>query len=379
MNYNDDALLKHKSTRGKLGIYSKFGKVLTKYDLSVAYTPGIGAVSSLIAKEPDLAREYTMKGNTIAVVSDGSAVLGLGDIGPLGALPVMEGKAILMKELAGVDAFPIVLDVHDVAGIVAAVKAIAPTFAGINLEDIAAPKCFEIEEILARELNIPVFHDDQHATAIVALAALINALQLAGKDKAVSKVVINGAGAAGIATARLLLAYGVKNIILCDSKGALHDQRTDLNDAKKAIVQEIGLHCTATNLAEALVGADVFIGLSVAGALDAAWIQKMATKPIIFALANPVPEIMPESALAAGAFIVGTGRSDFANQINNVLVFPGLFRGLIDKKVLKVNMEMKLRVAQAIASAITKEDLRTDYIIPHPLDMDVASIVAASI
>lgn len=378
MDYNQESLLKHAKTRGKIALQSKFGPILTKTDLSIAYTPGIGAVSKAIADDPSKVYDYTIKGNTVAVISDGSAVLGLGDIGPFGALPVMEGKCVLFKELAGIDAFPIVLDVHDVDGIVQAVKAIAPTFAGINLEDIAAPKCFEIETRLQAELTIPVVHDDQHATAIVVLAGVINSIYLTGKVIGDVKVVINGAGAAGLATAKLLADFGIKHITICDSKGIIHKERSDLNSAKIAALDFSNLAHMSGDLKDALVGADIFLGLSAAGALKAECIPTMNTKPIILAMANPVPEILPDEALAAGAWIVGTGRSDFANQINNVLVFPGIFKGLIQKKVTSITTEMKLNAARAIAHAIPRDMLRQDFIIPHPLDMDIASIVASS-
>ncbi len=379
MDYNQESLQKHKKAQGKLGIYSKFGPMLTRTDLSLAYTPGVGAVSSHLGKHPEEAYEYTIKGNTIAVVSDGSAVLGLGNIGPYGALPVMEGKCILFKEFGGVDAYPIVLSTQDIEGIIQAVMAIAPTFGGINLEDIAAPQCFEIERRLSEALDIPVFHDDQHATAIVTLAGVINILRITGKKADELKVVVNGAGAAGLGTTRLLLSYGIKNIIVCDSKGIISLDRSDLNSEKREVAERTNPERRTGGLTEAVRGADLFIGLSVAGALTGEQVKLMASKPAIIAMANPVPEIMPDEAKAAGAYIVGTGRSDFPNQINNVLVFPGVFKGLLATRTKKVDDRIKLAAAKAIASCVSDAELNPEYIIPSVLDARIANTVAQAI
>ena len=313
------------------------------------------------------------------MVSDGSAVLGLGNIGPLGALPVMEGKALLFKEFGGVDAYPIVLSTQEAEEIIKTVVTIAPTFGGINIEDISAPRCFEIEKRLQDELDIPIFHDDQHVTAIVVLAGLINSLKLAGKVKESVKVVISGAGAAGVATAKLLLAFGVKNIVMTDSVGIISKDRTDLNWIKKEMVQTTNSENRQGGLAEAIIGADVFIGVSAPGILTAEMVKTMAEKSIVLAMANPVPEIMPEIALAAGAYVVGTGRSDYANQINNVLAFPGIFRGLLDSGVKGVTDEIKLVAAEAIASCVNEADLEPEMIIPSPFNQEVAKKVAESV
>lgn len=379
MDFGKLSLLKHKKNKGKIEIASKFGPVKTREDLSIAYTPGVGAVSSFLAKNPSLAKDYSIKGNTIAVVSDGSAVLGLGDIGPYGALPVMEGKALLFKEFANVDAYPIVLNTKDVDEIVKIVIGISPTFGGINLEDISAPRCFEIEERLKKELDIPVMHDDQHGTAIVVLAALINSLKLAGKDKEKVKVVISGVGAAGTATSKLLLFYGIKNIVLVDSKGIISKSRTDLSEHKSVLAKITNLENQNGGLQEALKAADVFIGVSAPGILKPEFIKTMADKPIIFVMANPVPEIMPDLAKQAGAFIVGTGRSDFPNQINNVMVFPGIFRGALDHNVRGITDEMKLGAAKAITEYLPSIDLNPEKILPSPLDKNIAKVIAASI
>lgn len=379
MNYGEEALLKHKKAQGKLGVYSKVGPMLTRNDLSIAYTPGVGTVSSHLGNHPEEAYDYTIKGNTIAVVSDGSAVLGLGNIGPYGALPVMEGKAILFKELGGVDAYPIVLSTQDTEGIIQAVMAIAPTFGGINLEDIAAPQCFEIERRLSESLDIPVFHDDQHATAIVTLAGLINILRITGQKADKIKIVVNGAGAAGLGTTRLLLSYGFKDIIVCDSKGIISLSRTDINDEKREVAERTNPEKREGSLSDALKGANIFIGLSVAGALKPEQIKLMAEKPAIIAMANPIPEIMPDEAKAAGAYIVGTGRSDFPNQINNVLVFPGVFKGLLATRTKKVDDRIKLAAAKAIASCVSDAELNPEFIIPSVLDTRIAKTVAQAI
>jgi malate dehydrogenase (oxaloacetate-decarboxylating) len=400
MNYQEQALLLHKEKHGKIETGLKV-PLETKEDLSTAYTPGVAAVCEAIVKDPTEARELTIKRNTIAVVTDGSAVLGLGNIGPLAGLPVMEGKAALFKRFANVDAFPICLDTQDTEEIINAVKQIAPVFGGINLEDIAAPKCFEIETRLKGELGIPVMHDDQHGTAVVVLAALINALKLRGKEKTNVCVVINGAGAAGTAIAELLLLYGFTNIIVLDSNGVISKERTDLNAEKTALLEKItsaslslrGVrdeaisrlprsaalprNDNAVTLADAIQGADVFIGVSKAGLLTQDLVRTMAEQPIICALANPVPEIMPDVAKAAGAYIVATGRSDFPNQINNVLAFPGIFRGALDNGVTQITDAMLVKAAEALASLV--ENPTVDEILPSPFDPRVVPAVASSI
>jgi len=376
MDYNQASLEKHLKNRGKIEIKSKFGEISSREDLSTAYTPGVAAVSKLLSNEPDKAKQYSIKGNTIAVISDGSAVLGLGNIGPLGALPVMEGKALLFKEFGGVDAYPIVLSTQETEEIIKTVKAIAPTFGGINLEDISSPRCFEIEERLKNELDIPVMHDDQHGTAIVVLAALINSLKLTNKKKEEIEVVISGVGAAGIAIAKLLNLFGVKKIVMVDSKGIISNKRGDLNEEKIKILSITNLKNKEGDLATALVGADVFIGVSAPGIVKKEDIKKMNDKPIVFAMANPTPEIMPEEAMAGGAYIIGTGRSDFPNQINNVLAFPGIFRGALDHNVSSISDNMKLAAAEAIANFITNEELSPTLVIPSPLNKEVAMAVA---
>ncbi|GAB4140465.1 MAG: malate dehydrogenase [Patescibacteria group bacterium] len=376
MDYKELSLKKHLEKKGKIAVISKFGSVETREGLSIAYTPGVAGVSSFLAEHPEEAKNYSIKGNTIAVVSDGSAVLGLGNIGPLGALPVMEGKALLFKEFAGVDAYPIVLSTQNVEEIIAVVKAIAPTFGGINLEDISGPRCFEIEERLKVELDIPVFHDDQHGTAIVVLAALINSLKLSGKEKEKIKVVVSGSGAAGVAITKLLLKFGVKNILMTDSKGILSKDRTDLNSEKIKMLEWTNFENVSGSIEDAMKNADVFVGVSVAGVLKPEMVQKMNEKPIIFAMANPVPEIMPDVAKEAGAFIVGTGRSDFPNQINNVLAFPGIFRGALDNNVKQITDDMKISAAKAIANYLSEDEISVDKIIPSPLDKGVAVAVS---
>lgn len=376
MDYKKESLKRHLKSKGKLEVRSKFPPIKTKDDLSIAYTPGVAAVSSYLAKNPKEAHNYSIKGNTIAVVSDGSAVLGLGNIGPYGALPVMEGKAVLFKEFGGVDAYPIVLATQDTEEIIKIVKAIAPTFGGINLEDISSPRCFEIEERLIKELDIPVFHDDQHGTAIVVLAALINSLKLAKKSKKNIKVVICGAGAAGMATTKLFVKYGIKNIVLVDSKGIVSRKRSDLNAEKIKMLKITNPQNISGNLQESLKKADVFIGVSAPDILKLEFIKGMAEKPIIFAMANPIPEIMPDIAKKAGAFIIGTGRSDMPNQINNVLVFPGLFRGLLDNKIKVVADEIKIAVAEALANFLPKRELNTEKILPSVLDKRIAGVIS---
>ena len=379
MDYSQLSLEKHKLTHGKIAIASKFGEVKTKEDLSIAYTPGVAAVSTLLAEHPELASEYSIKSNTVAVVSDGSAVLGLGNIGPFGALPVMEGKALLFKEFANIDAFPIVLDTQDPDEIINIVKNIAPGFGGINLEDFNAPKCFYIEEKLKEILNIPVMHDDQHGTAIVVLAALINSLKLAHQTIADTKIIICGAGAAGTAIAKLLNLYGAKDIIIVDSKGIISQDRTDLNDAKKEFLAFTNPQNLTGDLNQAMIGRNVFIGVSGPNIATGDMIKSMDKNPIIFTMANPVPEIDPTVAKEAGAFIVGTGRSDQPNQINNVLAFPGVFRGALDNKVTKITDQMKLAAAQALADYVKDTELTVDNILPSPLDKGVVNVIASAI
>jgi malate dehydrogenase (oxaloacetate-decarboxylating) len=380
MNYFKKSLELHKKIKGKIGTYSKL-KVTNKYELSVAYTPGIAEVSRVLKKNKDLANKLTVKSNSVAVISDGSSVLGLGNIGPYGALPVMEGKAILFKEFAGIDAYPICLDTQDTEEIIRTIKIISVGFGGINLEDISAPKCFEIEERLKKELNIPVMHDDQHGTAIVVLASLINALKVVKKDKNSIKTIINGAGSAAIAICNLLIDYGVnaKNIIMLDSKSALHRKRTDLNKYKKAIADKTNSKTMEGNLEQVLKDADVFIGVSVADILKPEWIEKMAKDPIVLALANPNPEISMENAKKTKIKVFGTGRSDYPNQINNVLVFPGIFRGALDSGAKQITTEMKLASALAIAKLVTYKELSPSYIIPSPFDKRVAKAVANAV
>ena len=372
-----DSLKLHKKFHGKLEIKSKV-PIKNKADLSLAYTPGVAEVCRVIAKDKSLAREYTMKRNTVAVVSDGSAILGLGNLGPEAALPVMEGKAILFKEFAGVDAFPICLDTQDTEEIIKAVKYLAPVFGGINLEDISAPRCFEIENRLKKELAIPVMHDDQHGTAVVVLAAMINAMKLKKMDKSAAKVVISGAGAAGTAVTKMLVKYGFKNICVCDSKGLIHKRRTDLNKSKIELAE---LTNPSTDAGDDLKGvlkkADVFIGVSGPGIITRQEVKSMNLKPVIFVLANPVPEIMPDEAMAGGAFIAASGRSDFPNQINNVLAFPGIFRGALDNKVVQISDEMLIKAAENLAGYVKK--LSPENILPKPLDKGVVKVVAKAI
>ncbi len=375
-DYNALSIKMHIKHKGKIEVISKI-PVITKDDLSTAYTPGVAQPCREIAKDKELAYKYTMKQNMVAVISDGSAVLGLGNIGPEAALPVMEGKALLFKEFAGVDAFPIVLDTQDTEEIIKTIKHIAPGFGGINLEDISAPRCFEIEERLIKELNIPVMHDDQHGTAIVVLAGLINALKLANKQKENVKVILSGAGAAGIAITKLLLKFGVKNILLCDTKGIIYQGRTGLNSTKEMIAKITNLQKIKGSLADALSEADIFIGISAPGVVTKEMVESMNEKAIIFAMANPTPEIMPDIAKAAGAFIIATGRSDFPNQVNNVLAFPGIFRGALDARITKITDDMKISVAQAIAAHVSNPTV--DNIIPSALDKSVAVAVAKAV
>ncbi|PAD37293.1 NAD-dependent malic enzyme, partial [Terribacillus sp. 7520-G] len=342
-------------------------------DLSLAYSPGVAEPCKEIHQNKDDVYEYTMKGNMVAVVSDGSAVLGLGNIGPEAALPVMEGKSVLFQSFAGVDSFPIVLDTNDVDEIVRTVKLMAPTFGGVNLEDISAPRCFEIEERLKAETDIPVFHDDQHGTAIVTVAGLLNALKLVGKSFDNIKVVANGAGAAGIAIIELLHSLGVNNVIMCDSKGMIYEGRPEgMNKMKDRVAKITNRDRQAGSLSDAIKDADVFIGVSLANLLSKDDVRSMAKDPIIFAMANPDPEILPDDAKAAGARVIGTGRSDFPNQVNNVLAFPGIFRGALDVRATGINEEMKIAAAKAIAELIDESDLNEDYVIPAPFDPRVA-------
>lgn len=373
MDYNTQALNRHKELKGKISVSLK--DTLDSVDkLSVYYTPGVAAVSRYVAEHPEEARDYTWKNNSVAVVSDGSAVLGLGNIGPLGALPVMEGKSMLFKHFANIDAVPIVLDVHSADEIIAAVKAIAPSFGGINLEDIAAPICFEVEEKLKEALPIPVFHDDQHGTAIVVLAALINALKVTGRNLDDCKIVCVGAGAAGTAIMKLIRAYGNPNVLAVDSTGIISSDRTDLNADKKALLEITNPQNQSGSLHDALSGADIFIGVSKAGLLNPDMVGTMAKDPIIFAMANPTPEIMPDEALKAGVAIMATGRSDFPNQINNSIAFPGIFRGALDNHVSKITEKHKLDVAQVIASLV--ENPTRDVIIPSTLDDRLVPAIA---
>ncbi|NRG47539.1 malic enzyme-like NAD(P)-binding protein [Bacillus sp. CRN 9] len=379
MTLRDEALNMHRVHKGKLESKSKV-QVRNAKDLSLAYSPGVAEPCKEIYDKPETVYEYTMKGNMVAVVSDGTAVLGLGNIGPEAALPVMEGKAVLFKSFAGVDAFPICLNTNEIDKIVETVKLLEPTFGGVNLEDIAAPNCFYIEERLKKEANIPVFHDDQHGTAIVTVAGLVNALKLAGKKMNEIKVVANGAGAAGIAIIKLLYRYGVRDIIMCDTKGAIYEGRPNgMNDIKSEVARFTNRNGEKGSLADVIKDADVFIGVSVAGALTAEMVESMKEDPIIFAMANPTPEIMPSEAKAAGALVVGTGRSDFPNQVNNVLAFPGIFRGALDVRATHINEQMKVAAVEAIASLISKDELNADYVIPAPFDSRVAPAVAAAV
>jgi malate dehydrogenase (oxaloacetate-decarboxylating) len=351
MDIADEALKRHKKLRGKISVELK-DKDFSFDKLKLDYTPGVGAVSSYVAAHPEQARDYTWLGNSVAVISDGSAVLGLGNIGPLGALPVMEGKSLLFKQFGGIDAVPIVLDVHTADDIVAVVKAIAPSFGGINLEDIAAPICFEVEERLKAELAMPIMHDDQHGTAIVCLSGLINACKVTGRELADSKIVIVGAGAAGVAIAKLLEKYASPQMIAVDSKGIISKNRSDLNDAKLRLLEFTNHENIEGSIADAVSDADIFIGVSQPGLLTADMIKAMANDPIVFAMANPVPEIMPEEATAAGVAVMATGRSDFPNQVNNALVFPGIFRGALDNQVHQITDEHKIAAAEVVAGFV---------------------------
>ena len=374
MNNPQEALEEHRKLRGKIKIELK-EPLENPEQLGLYYTPGVAAVSSLLASHPEETHNYTWTNNNVAIISDGSAVLGLGNIGPNGALPVMEGKSMLFKHFAGIDAVPIVLDVHSVDEIVSAVKAIAPSFGGINLEDIAAPQCFEIERRLVEELAIPVMHDDQHGTAIVVLAGLINAARLRSQSLKESKIVIVGAGAAGIAIAKLLHTYAAPNIIMVDSKGIIDNSRTDLNSTKIDLLEFTNPNTITGDLSDALEDADIFIGVSQPGLLTKELIQTMAKDPVIFAMANPIPEIMPDAAKKAGAFIIATGRSDFPNQVNNALAFPGIFKGALDNRIRRIDTDHKIAAAEAIAGLV--DEPTVDKIIPSIFDKRLVPAISA--
>ena len=378
MTTNEKALLMHEKWNGKLETVSKT-PVKTREDLAIAYTPGVAEPCKAIAQDPEAAYLYTIKSNTIAVVSDGSAVLGLGNIGPLAAMPVMEGKSVLFKEFGGVNAFPICLDTQDTEEIIETVVRIAPAFGGINLEDIAAPRCFEIEEALKERLDIPVFHDDQHGTAIVVLAGVINALKVTGRRKEECRVVVNGAGSAGVAITKLLLTYGFPNITMCDKSGILRKGAEGLNWMQEKMMDVTNLERRTGSLADAMKGADILIGVSAPGIVTSDMVASMNKDAIIFAMANPVPEIMPDLAKAAGARVVGTGRSDFPNQVNNVVVFPGIFKGALEGRATAITEEMKLAAANAIAGLVDEKDLNEDNILPEAFDPRVARMVSQAV
>lgn len=378
MTTNEKALLLHEQWNGKLETISKT-PIKTREDLATAYTPGVAEPCKVIAKNKEAAYQYTIKANTVAVVSDGSAVLGLGNIGPYAAMPVMEGKAALFKEFGGVNAFPICLDTQDTEEIIKTVAAIAPAFGGINLEDISAPRCFEIEERLKNILDIPVFHDDQHGTAIVVLAGIINALKVTGKQKENCHVVVNGAGSAGIAITRLLLTYGFPHIILCDKAGILSKTSENLNWMQQKMVEVTNLEGCTGSLSNALQNADIFIGVSAPNIVTEEMVASMNSDAILFAMANPVPEIMPDLAKKAGAKVVGTGRSDFPNQVNNVIAFPGIFKGALEGRAVQITEEMKLAAATAIAELVPNSELNEDNILPQPFDKRVAETVSNAV
>jgi malate dehydrogenase (oxaloacetate-decarboxylating) len=378
-NLREEALKMHKDHQGKVGIFSKV-PVRNGKDLSLAYSPGVAEPCLDIHADESKVYDYTSKGNLVAVVSNGTAVLGLGHIGPKAAMPVMEGKAVLFKSFADVDAFPICLNTTDTEEIIKTVQLLEPTFGGVNLEDIAAPQCFEIEDRLRKTCNIPVFHDDQHGTAIVTAAGLINALKLNNKKIEDIRVAVNGAGAAGVAIVKLMLRMGVKDVILCDTKGIIYEGRPyGMNPFKDEMAKMTNREKKQGTLADALVGADVFVGVSAAGAVTKEMVRSMHRDPIIFAMANPVPEIMPDEAKEAGALVIGTGRSDFPNQVNNVLAFPGIFRGALDVHAKEINEEMKIAAVNAIAGLISDEELNADYVIPDPFDPRVAAHVAEAV
>lgn len=378
MTTNEKALLMHEKWNGKLETVSKT-PVKTREDLAIAYTPGVAEPCKVIAKDKEAAYKYTMKANTVAVVSDGSAVLGLGNIGPYAAMPVMEGKAVLFKEFGNVNAVPICLDTQDTEEIIKAVTYLAPGFGGINLEDISAPRCFEIEERLKEILDIPVFHDDQHGTAIVVLAGVINALKVVGKKKEDCRVVVNGAGSAGVAITKLLLTYGFPNIIMCDKVGIVSKDTEGLNWMQKKMTEVTNLNNETGSLADALKGADIFIGVSAPNIVTPEMVASMNRDSILFAMANPVPEIMPDVAKAAGARVVGTGRSDFPNQVNNVVAFPGIFKGALEGRAPQITEEMKLAAAEAIAGLVPADKLSDDNIMPEAFDPQVAEVVADAV
>ena len=378
MTNSEKALKMHEEWHGKIETCAK-SHVNSREDLAIAYTPGVAEPCKVIAIDPEAAYTYTMKSNTVAVVSDGSAVLGLGNIGALAAMPVMEGKAVLFKEFGGVNAVPICLDTQDTEEIIKTVVNIAPAFGGINLEDISAPRCFEIEERLKELLDIPVFHDDQHGTAIVVLAGIINAMKVTGKDKESSKVVVNGAGSAGVAITKLLLTYGFKHVTMCDINGILGKDSKDLNWMQEKMVEVTNLEQKTGKLADALKGADIFVGVSAPNIVTPEMVASMNKDAILFAMANPVPEIMPDIAKAAGAKVVGTGRSDFPNQVNNVVAFPGIFKGALEGRATAITEDMKLATAKAIAGLVPDEELNENNILPEAFDPRVADVVSRAV
>lgn len=378
MDNKEKALLCHKEWNGKLETVAK-SKVKTREDLAIAYTPGVAEPCKVIAENKTAAYTYTWKANTVAVVSDGSAVLGLGNIGPYAAMPVMEGKCVLFKEFGNVNAVPICLDTQDTEEIIQAVKNIAPGFGGINLEDISAPRCFEIEERLKEMLDIPVFHDDQHGTAIVVLAGIINGLRVTGKKKEDCRVVVNGAGSAGVAITKLLLTYGFKHVTMCDREGIIGKDYPNLNWMQKKMTEVTNLENASGTLADALRGADIFVGVSAPNIVTPEMVSSMNKDAILFAMANPVPEIMPDVAKAAGAKVVGTGRSDFPNQVNNVIAFPGIFRGALEAHATQITEEMKLAAAEALAALVSDEELNEDFIMPEAFDPRVAEVVSEAV
>lgn len=378
MTNSEKALQMHEQWNGKLETAAK-AHVNSREDLAIAYTPGVAEPCKVIAKDPEAAYKYTIKSNTVAVVSDGSAVLGLGNIGALAAMPVMEGKAVLFKEFGGVNAVPICLDTQDTEEIIKTVVNIAPAFGGINLEDISAPRCFEIEERLKELLDIPVFHDDQHGTAIVVLAGIINALKVTGKKKEDCRVVVNGAGSAGVAITKLLLTYGFEHITMCDINGIISSASPNLNWMQKKMTEVTNLENKTGSLADAMCGADIFVGVSAPGIVTKEMVASMNSDAILFAMANPVPEIMPDVAKAAGAKVVGTGRSDFPNQVNNVIAFPGIFRGALEAHATQITEEMKLAAAEALAALVSDEELNEDFIMPEAFDPRVAEVVSEAV
>ena len=378
MDIAQESLRLHEQWQGKLETVPKM-RIETREDLALAYTPGVAEPCRKIAENPSDAYKYTMKANTVAVVSDGSAVLGLGNIGPAAAMPVMEGKCALFKTFGGVNAVPLCLDTQDVDEIVETVKRLAPSFGGINLEDISAPRCFEIERRLIDELDTPVFHDDQHGTAIVVLSGVINALRLTGKQKESCRVVVNGAGSAGIAIAKLLLNYGFRNLILCDKCGIINSRSEGINEVQRAMLATTNLNDEEGTLADAMRGADIFVGVSAPGIVSADMVKSMNSDAILFAMANPTPEIFPDVARAAGARVVGTGRSDFPNQINNVVAFPGIFKGALESRATRITEQMKLAAAEALAALVSDDELSEDFIMPEPFDPRAVEAVAAAV